>query len=519
MAYFLVIDAGTGSGRALIFNRDGEQVAISQEEWTHKSEDGVLGSMSFSCSLNWELICRCIKSAIRDANIDSSQIVSVSSSSMREGIVLYDRDGVEIFGVANVDGRAFREVEELKREDSTKERRFYELSGQTYALGAIPRILWLKKNKKAIYEKIAKIGMISDWVLYKLSGEFTSDPSNAGTSGIFSLEKRDWAREIASECGVVDTIFPEISESGRVVGKVNKRASKESGLKEGTLVVVGGGDVQLGCAGLGVVKKGDSALLGGTFWQQLINLDKPIVDKNMKIRVNPHVIPSLYQAEAITFFVGVVTRWFRDLFCQDEIQKAKDRGVDTYTLLEELAKSVDVGSNGIVPIFSDVMDYGNWYHASPSFLNLNLDPNICSKGAIFRSILENAAIVSAINFENIGSFSGVESSEIVFAGGASKGSLWPEIVADVLGKKIKIPKVKEATSLGAAMAAGVGAGEYRSIEEVSKSLIKWEREIEPNMSNHKKYIELKERWSEVYKIQKECVDRKLLDSMWRAPGA
>jgi autoinducer 2 (AI-2) kinase len=293
----------------------------------------------------------------------------------------------------------------------------------------------------------------------------------------------------------------------------------QCGLEQGTMVVMGGGDVQLGSAGLGVVQKGDMAVLGGSFWQQVVNIDSSVKPpQDMGIRVNPHVISGLSQAEGITFFSGLVMRWFRDTFCDMEKIEAQKRGIDVYTLLEEKASKVPVGSHGIMPIFSDIMRYGKWYHASPSFINLSLAPNICTRASMFRSLEENACIVSAINLENISKFSGVDSDTITFAGGASKGALWSQILADVTGKSVKIPVVKEATSLGGAMLAGVATGIYSSIEEASKKLVKWEKELEPNMENFQKYENVKEKWQKIYKSQLELVDRELTTSMWEAPG-
>ncbi len=211
-------------------------------------------------------------------------------------------------------------------------------------------------------------------------------------------------------------------------------------------------------------------------------------------------------------------RWFRDAFCDMEKAEAKKRGVDVYTLLEEMAAKVPVGSHGIVPIFSDAMNYGKWYHASPSFLGLTLDPALTNKASMFRSLEENAAIISAINLERISSFSGISSQSLTFAGGASKGALWSQILADVTGKAIKIPVVKEATALGGAMMAGIGAGIYKSIEEASKELVRWERTIEPNYDNIEKYDTIRAQWQELYAAQLALVDRGLLAPMWIAPG-
>lgn len=519
MKYLMAIDAGTGSVRAVIFDTKGNQISLSQKEWTHLEEDGVANSMSFDFSKNWDLVCGCIKESLELANLKGGDIIALSATSMREGILLYDKDGNELWGVANVDARASEEVRFLKENFDGIEEEFYEKSGQTFALGALPRVMWLKNNRPEIYEKVAKVSMIGDWILAKLSGVIATDPSNGGTTGIFSLENRDWVSEMATKVGIKDNIFPPCYEVGTIIGNVNEKASTETNLSTTTKVVMGGGDVQLGSAGLGIVESGQVAILGGSFWQQIVNIPSTIKPpKDMSIRVNPHVVAGLSQAEGITFFSGLVMRWFRDAFCDLEKLEAKDNGVDTYTILEQKAKDIPVGSHGIIPIFSDSMKYGKWYHASPSFLNLSIDPKVCNRSSMFRALEENACIVSAINLEKIEEFTKIEIDEIVFAGGASKGELWSQILADVTGCKVKIPKVTEATALGACISAGVGAGIYPSLVEASKELVVWDRVYEPNMENHKLYQDIKIKWQKAYETQLKLVDDNVTTSMWKAPG-
>ncbi|PHS40054.1 MAG: autoinducer-2 kinase [Sulfurovum sp.] len=519
MQHLMAIDAGTGSVRAVIFDTKGNQIAVAQKEWSHLEVEGVPNSMTFDTEKNWDLAVCCIQTSLKEANLKGSDIIAVSATSMREGIVLYDKEGEALWGVANVDARADKEVRFLKENYEGIEEEFYKISGQTFALGALPRILWLKNNNPELYAKVASVSMIGDWILAKLSGIIATDPSNGGTSGIFSLRKRDWEPEMAERVGIKADIFPPSLEPGTVMGRVTQEASDVTGLSTLTKVVMGGGDVQLGAAGLGVVKEGQVAILGGSFWQQVVNIKSDTLPpEDMGIRVNPHVVKGLSQAEGITFFSGLVMRWFRDAFCEMEKQEALEREVDVYTVLEEKAKDVPVGSYGILPIFSDSMKYGKWYHAAPAFLNLSIDPEICNKASMFRSLEENACIVSAINLEKIKAFTNLEIGEIVFAGGASKGALWCQILSDVTGCKIKVPKVTEATALGAAMAAGVGAGIYESIVTAAEDLVVWEKEYVPDASNHSKYAEIKERWQEVYENQLKLVDRGLTQSMWKAPG-
>lgn len=519
MQYLMAIDAGTGSIRAVIFDTKGNQVAVAQKEWLHLSEPNVPNSMCFDFQKNWELTCECIQESLQNAHLNGKDILAVSATSMREGIVLYDKEGKELWAVANVDARADKEVHHLKKTFPELETQAYQSSGQTFALGALPRILWLKNNHKTLYNQVASISMIGDWVLAKLSGVIATDPSNGGTTGIFSLKNRDWEKRLATHIGIKDDIFPSCLEVGTLMGTVTQEATQETGLSPHTKVVMGGGDVQLGAAGLGLVNEGDVGILGGSFWQQVVNINlQTLPPHDMSIRVNPHVIPNQSQAEGITFFSGLVMRWFRDAFCDLEKLEAQERGCDAYTILEEKATNVPVGSHGIMPIFSDSMKYGKWYHASPSFLNLSIDPNVCNKASMFRALQENACIVSNINLKKIQAFSNIAIDEIVFAGGASKGALWSQILADVTGCRIKIPKVTEATALGAAMAAGVGAGIYKDLTQAAATLVSWEKTYTPNVAHTKIYDALTIKWQDAYNAQLALVDNNITSSMWKAPG-
>lgn len=518
MGFFLAFDAGTGSIRAVLFNEKGEQVCVAQQEWTHLIDSNYSGSMDFDYVKNWEIIVQCIKEVLSKSKIDPKSIKAVSATSMREGFVLYDASGHEIWACANVDARADQEVAALKLKSGGLENEIYKLSGQTFALGAVPRLLWLKNHKPEVYEKVASITMINDWILYKLSGILQADPSNGCTTGMFDLINRTWSDEISTLCGIDKKVFTNVNEAGTIIGNVDFTAAQLTGLSESTLVVAGGGDAQLASVGVGAIKKGQAVVSGGSFWQQEVNIDEPIIDSNSRVRINCHAVQNLWQIETIAFFPGVVTRWFRDSFCDKEVQEAKDTGKDFYELMEEKAKDVPVGSYGVIPIFSDIMNFISWRHAAPSFINLNLDPEKSGNHVLFRALQENAAMVTLGNFKIIEEFTGHYPKEIIFAGGASNGKLWSQILADMLGIKVKVPQVKEAAALGTALYAGVGAGVFGSISEAVQQVVKWEKVYEPNMVHHQKYQELYETWRYVYIEQLKLADKNITRHMWKAPG-
>lgn len=516
--YLLAIDAGTGSVRAVLFDLVGNQIGCVQREWEHKEDPRWPGSMDFDWVNNWELASFCIRNVIKDTGIEPSEIAAISTTCMREGILLYDKDGNEIWACANVDARSNDEVAQLIAMDPTLEKELYLKSGEAYALGALPRLLWVKNKMPEIYEKTATIGMFNDWLIYKLTGIMALEPSNGSTTGIFDLQKRDWDPEIARKCGLRDDIFPKVYESGSLAGNVNEKGAADTGLAVGTPVIVGGGDCQLGCIGVGVVEPNECAVFGGSFWQYEFNTANGKTDSECRVRVNCHAVPGVWQYEALAFKPGLVMRWFRDGFCQLEKKIAEETGRDTYDLMNEKAKDIPAGCYGMMCTFSDVMNFTSWRHASPTFTNFELDPEKFSRYTFYRAILENTAMVTKGHMDLVREATGNMPSEIIFANGASKSPLWCQILSDVLGLPVKVPVVKEATALGAAILAGYGVGIYSSVTDGAKQCVKWDKVYTPNMENHKVYEEMYPVWRTVYEDQLALSDKHITRYMWSAPG-
>lgn len=517
MNYVMAIDIGTGSGRAVIFDRAGQQIAAAQQEWWHQEDARYPGSMDFDVEGNWRIICACIQKALAKAGLKGADIAAVAVSSMREAIVCYDKNGKEIWACANVDSRAVNEVRELLATQSALERELYRQSGQTFALGALPRLLWIKNHEPQTFARIAKISMLSDWVAYRLCGELAVDASNAGTTGLLALDTREWLSKPLQDIGLDASVCPPVLASGAVLGTVHANAAAQSGLSRETRVCVGGGDCQIGTLGLGLTESGQCAVLGGTFWQQIVNVAPGIGDPHMDLRINPHVVPGVNQMEAISFFVGAAARWFRDAFAPDLVEQVPDPG-DAYPLLEALGDGVPDGSYGILPIFSDEMHYGRWMHASPSFLNLGLDAAKYHRGALFKALQENACIVASRNLRRIFALSGVRPAQIVFAAGASKSPRWSQMLADASGVEVVVPVVQEASSLGCAMAAAEGAGWVGKVSELAGEWVGIARRHSPERGKKALYDELGEQWAQAYAAQLALVHQSVTTAMWKAPG-
>jgi autoinducer 2 (AI-2) kinase len=518
MSHLLAIDLGTGSCRAVLFTDDGTQVAISQREWSHAALPGAPGSQVFDTARNWELICECVREALSTAGIAARDVAAVSSTSMREGMVLYDRDGQEIWACPNVDSRSAAEATELVR--SGKAQQIFEQGGDWVSITSPARFLWIKAHEPETFERIAHVGMLSDWVLYRMTGRFVTDPSSGSSSNLFDLRARTWSRSSLELIGLSSEIVPEVLEPGTVVGPLTSRASAETGLAAGTPVVIGGADTQMGLVGIGVVRPDRLTLVGGSFWQLTVVTDDPLIDPQARVRTLCHAVPGQWMTEGIGFYCGIAMRWFRDAFCELEMAEAARRGVDAYVVMEEAAATVPPGSEGILAVFSNVMDAKRWVQASPSFLGFDVDrPAASNRRACIRALEEQAAYTARGHLAIISELTGRTFDELVFTGGAAKGRLWPQIVADVVGLPVRVPSVKESTALGAALYAGIGAGLYRDIGEVVDSLVKFERTVEPQAEARRTYDERYEAWRAVYPRILDLSEAGLLRPMWWPAGA
>lgn len=516
--YLMAIDAGTGSVRAVLFDINGNQLGCSQKEWFHKEDPKYPGSMDFDWEYNWNLTVSCIREVILSTKIDSSNIEAISTTCMREGIVLYNKAGKEIWACANVDARSGDEVSELINIDPSLEAKFYNLSGQTYALGALPRLLWVKNKLPDVYNDTESVSMINDWLIYKLSGKLASEPSNSCTTGIFNLSKREWEPSISERFGLKTNLFPPVYECGTVVATVNVAASIDTLLTPGTKIVCGGGDAQLGCIGVGVVSNNQAAIFGGSFWQYEYNTNVPKTDSKCRVRVNCHAVPGIWQYEALAFNPGLVMRWYRDAFCQEEIKQAKEKNIDPYVLINKEAEKIPVGCNGMICSFSNIMNFIKWKHSAPTFSNFKLDSKLFNKYTFYRAIMENTALVTKGHIDLVYESTGCLPNEIVFASGASKSPLWCQIVADTIGIPVRVPVVKEATALGAAILAGYGIGIYPDIESTARKLVKFEKTYTPNMENNRIYSEMYKTFRVFYDTQLSLSDKGITEHMWLSPG-
>jgi len=407
------------------------------------------------------------------------------------------------------------EARELIREGAAE--KIFAEAGDWVSITTPARLRWLAHHRPGIFGAVGSLGMLSDWIVYRLSGAHVTEPSCGSSSGMFTLTQRRWSQSIPALCGLPPDVLPPVADPGTVVGEVTAAAAGQTGLRAGTPVVAGGADTQLGLLGAGV-GKAEYTVIAGTFWQNTVLLGEPLVDPEARLRTLCHVVPGEWMLEGIGFYCGMSMRWFRDAFCDGEVALARARGVDPYVVMEEAAAKAPPG--GVIAIMSNLMNAKRWVHASPSFLQFNLgDPAAGGRGACIRAIEEAAAFVARGHRDIIGGLTGLRFGELVFTGGAAKGRLWPQIMADVLAVPVHVPVVTESSGLGAALCAGVGAGIYASLGELPASLSARSATFEPDPAAAAGYDERYPAWRTIYSRMLEMSEEGLLNPLWRAAGS
>jgi autoinducer-2 kinase len=474
--YLLALDAGTGSCRAALFALDGSLAGLAQREWSHPPVDGIPGSQSFDPAGNWAMICACIRDVLgRVALADSpagpagpAAVRAVGCSSMGGGLVLYDRRGSEVWACANGDARAGQEAAAMLADGTADE--LYRRGGSWISLSAAPRLAWVRRHQPGIWAAARRLSMIADWMVFRLTGTLATEASIGSTSGLFDLGRRAWSPELLARCGLDPAWFPEVVEAGTVVGQVSARAAAQTGLAAGTPVVSGGLDTALGLAGPGPGQADASRLTvtGGSFWKQTVVASAPVMEPDGQLRTICHVRPEEWLVEGIGFYAGFALRWLRD-------QAAAGR-VPRYAELEEQAAVVPPGVRGLTARLVPA-DAWTWAHWQPPFPprpaaaardEAGAGTGTTAAAATWagtglgeraRAIQEAAAYstrrAAGLIRQLLGPAAG---RQVLLSGGAARSTLWPQILADVLGCQVDVAGHTESAALGAAILAGRAAG-------------------------------------------------------------
>jgi sugar (pentulose or hexulose) kinase len=496
--YLMALDAGSGAGRCVLVSLDGRKVFSAYQEWGYTSPPG-LGMMAveFNPDQFWKIFSDVSREAIVKAGIKPEQVVAVSSTSQREGIVLLDEHGKELYAGPN---RDYRAVVEGMQITNTYGQDLYRRSGHFPAgMTAAARLIWFKNRAPKTFESFRHLQSINDWILFRLSNEYACEPTNASETSLYDLTAQDWTFDIIEKLELPKEIFPKICSAGKVIGSVTPQAAKETGLKPGTPVVIGGADTQCGLLGCGSIKPNDIAAISGTTTPVQMVTAAPVADPAERLWGGAHVVPGRFLVESNAGGSGTVYQWYRNTFYLDAAEQAEKTGQNLYEIMNAEAEKAPAGCNG-VQSYVGVMIFNAKTMTMPSnviFLGMSpmAAPELSSRPFLTRAALESLAYAVKANTQQVLDVVGQTPAWMGVCGGLSKSRLYLEVLANTLQMPVRVPEIKEGTAVGAAICAGIGGGVYGSFEEGVDALVHIEAEIQPEERLSKQYRNLYRKWS------------------------
>ena len=338
-----------------------------------------------------------------------------------------------------------------------------------------PKILWTKKNRPDVFDKIRHIMLPKDYINFKLTGNYATDVSDASGMLLLDVEKRAWSEEMLGYLGITEEMLPKLFESYEVTGTVSEEVKELLGLEGEILVAAGAGDQAAGAVGTGTVEEGIVSVTLGTSGVVFAAHETYAVDSE------GNRLHAFCHANGKYHSMGVMLSAAN---CLDWWVKSVNKGVSFETLLEEAAK-VDPGSSNLV--FLPYLMGERTPYADPdakgSFVGLTMTTE---RGHMTRAVLEGVAFGLNDSLEILRDLK-VPVNEVRVIGGGARSELWKQILADVFAVEIQEINTNQGGALGAAILAAVGGGHYSNVAEGCEQMISVTNTIKPIDENVIKY--------------------------------
>jgi D-xylulose kinase len=493
----LAIDSGTTGVRSMFFDKSGNVLGHAYSEF-----DSYYPRPSWveqDAESWWVKSCETIRHALSENSLSPEQVIGISVTNQRETVVPVDEGGRPLRkAIVWQDRRTVPQCKWIEKEVSQDV--VYSTTGLTVdPYFSAPKILWVKEHEESTFKKTHKFLLVHDYIIHRLSEEYITDFSNASRTMLFDVRQANWSDRLLERFDIPLDKLPDTVESGTKIGELTSRASKETGLKEGTPIVTGGGDQQCAALGVGVVKEGRLKSTTGTGTFLLAYSRTVRMDPGLRVLCSRHVVPNAFVVEASMFTTGSALKWFRDNLGSEEQKIADNRGVDPYDVLTEEAEKVPAGAEGVIHIPHFVgAGAPNWNpHSRGIFAGLALGH---TRAHIIRAILEGVSYEIRTNIEVMREL-GLPSKEIRVTGGAARSETWMQIQSNVLRMPVIRTQMEEATAVGAAILACKGIGVFKSVAQAAEEMVKTLPPLSPTKETlevyQKGYMKFKELYSAI----------------------
>jgi L-xylulokinase len=495
----LGLDCGLTVTKAVLFDETGRPRATAsarvpqespQPRWLERDIDAL-----------WTASAGAIRSAIEQSGAAPQDVIGVGVTAHGDGLYLLDADGRPTRpGILSLDSRAHGIVERWEAEGRFG--RMLEVTGQVPGpLSPAALLTWVAENEPRVFERSRWALPCKDVMKLRLTGEVSTDQTEASTS-FCDVRTQTYTAEALAVYDLEDRagMLAPVVGCTEVMGKVTPEAAAQTGLAPGTPVVAGLHDVDACAIGIGSLEPGQLTLIAGTASINEVISDQPIVDERWFCR--NFVRPGQWMNMSLSLSSATNLEWFVQRLCQADVAAAVDRGEDPFAFVEREVAAVadDPGDVLFLPFL-----YGSPHGAAASgtFLGMRGWHN---RGHLLRAVLEGVVFNHRTHVDALRDAFGITEGRLT--GGAVRSRRWSQMFADALGVTVLITDSEESGALGTAMCAAVGTGMHGSLEEAAAASVRVTERLEPDAVSHEQ-LEAK------YAHYRRVIDA--LADVWDAP--
>ena len=485
------LDIGTTGAKAVVFAEDARILSSAYREYPiHSPRPGWL---ELDPEEVWRLAAEAVAEAARGAR---EPVAALAISCLGEAVVALDAKG-KLLGrtILGFDNRAEALADAWLRVHDAAE--VMRISGMPPSqVFSLFKLMWLRENEPALWRRVRRVHCYQDYAVFRMGLPPMADYSIAARTMALDVRRKCWSERLGEMAQIDPGLWSPVAASGTVIGELGAKSAAALGLPKGCKVVTGAHDQPAGAVGSGVIRDGLMMDATGTVECIALAFREPVTTHTMMAShfcCYPHMAPDLYLTIAFNPTGGSLLRWFRDQLAVDERRRAQTEKRDVYDLIFD-GMAEDAGNLFVLPHFAMA---GNPYmdpSATGAIVGLSLTT---TRGELIRALVEGITYEMKHNlrlFEQ----EGLKAREIRAIGGGARSERWLQLKADMFHRPVLRPAVTEAACLGAAMAAGVGAGAFATFGEAVERLVRTDRVFEPDPTRARMYDERLETYRRLY---------------------
>jgi len=474
--YILAHDLGTTGNKATLYDADGRLVGSAF--YSYGTEYAHAGWAEQNPEDWWRAVCASTQQLLREANVSPGAVAGITFSGQMMAAVPLDAHARPLRNaIIWADQRAVEQERWLGERIPPED--VYRITGHRLSASySLCKILWLRDNQPDVYAATHRFVHAKDAIVARLTGNFATEPTDASGMNLYDLDAWDWSGRIIDAAGIDPAKLPELRRSIDVIGGVLPEVAGEVGVPAGTPVVIGGGDGMCAAAGAGVVREGAAYnYIGSSSWIALAT-EKPIYDPDYRTFTWAHLVPGMYSPCGTMQMAGGSYQWARDQVFLVEKMAAEAIGTSPYELMNTAGAKSPPGANGLLYLPYLLGERSPRWNprARGAFIGLTVRH---THADMVRAVLEGVTMNLRVILEAFRA-QGAQIEAMRVIGGGARGRFWNQIMADMYGVPVqRLAILEEATSMGAALAGGVGVGLYKDFG-MSETMNAIAEEIRPD---------------------------------------